>query len=63
MQILGRLCERAFAGARDLLEITIPEMESMFSAMTRAPGVVGARQAGAGFGGCMLSSSSRLSKP
>lgn len=51
---IGSACARSFAGARDLFEITIPEMETMFDAMTRAPGVVGARQAGAGFGGCML---------
>jgi len=51
---IGRICERSFAGARDLFEITTAPMESMFEAMTRAPGVVGARQAGAGFGGCML---------
>jgi galactokinase len=29
-------------------------MESMMNAMLHAPGVVGARQAGAGFGGCMV---------
>ena len=29
-------------------------MESMMNAMVSGPGVVGARQAGAGFGGCMV---------
>jgi galactokinase len=51
---IAQLCAASFAGARDLYEITIPAMESMFEAMTAAPGVVGARQAGAGFGGCMI---------
>jgi galactokinase len=29
-------------------------MEAMEAAMLSAPGVIGARQAGAGFGGCMV---------
>jgi galactokinase len=48
------LCAESFAGARDLYEIVIPEMELMMQAMLSAPGVIGARQAGAGFGGCMV---------
>lgn len=52
--VISRLCEASYAGARDLFEIAVPAMESMFEAMASAPGVVGARQAGAGFGGCML---------
>jgi len=51
---IARLCDASFAGARDGFEITIPAMEAMHAAMKGAPGVVGARQAGAGFGGCML---------
>ena len=54
LQVIGELCAASFAGARDLYEITIPEMEQMYAAATSAPGVVGVRQAGAGFGGCML---------
>lgn len=41
-------------GARDLYEIGAPAMEYMMQAMLAAPGVIGARQAGAGFGGCMV---------
>jgi galactokinase len=37
-----------------LFEISIPAMEAMYDSMTAAPGAVGARQAGAGFGGCMV---------
>jgi galactokinase len=44
----------SFAGARDLYEITVREMEMMHEAMMQAPGAIGARQAGAGFGGCMV---------
>jgi galactokinase len=44
----------SFAGARDLYEISVPQMEAMHAAMLAAPGAIGARQAGAGFGGCMV---------
>jgi galactokinase len=50
---LARLLAFSYAGARDLFEIGAPAMEAMMNAMLSAPGVVGARQAGAGFGGCM----------
>jgi galactokinase len=48
------LTAASFAGARDLYEIVSPAMDAMMAAMLAAPGVVGARQAGAGFGGCMV---------
>lgn len=51
---LGRLYAASFAGARDLYQISAPAMEAMVDAMLGAPGVIGARQAGAGFGGCMV---------
>ena len=51
---VGRLMRASFEGARNLFEITIPAMEAMEVAMLAAPGSVGARQAGAGFGGCMV---------
>ena len=50
---IARLCEESFAGARDLYEICSPPMLAMMRAMLAAPGAIGARQAGAGFGGCM----------
>jgi galactokinase len=46
--------EASYAGARDLYEIVSPATEPMMEAIMSAPGVVGARQAGAGFGGCMV---------
>ena len=48
------LTQASFHGARDLYEIVSPEMEEMMTAMLEAPGAIGARQAGAGFGGCMV---------
>jgi galactokinase len=51
---LARLCTFSYAGARDLYEIGAPSMARMMEAILAAPGVVGARQAGAGFGGCMV---------
>jgi galactokinase len=51
---VGRLASESYAGARDLYEIGSAEMESMITAMRSGPGVLGARQAGAGFGGCMV---------
>jgi galactokinase len=50
---IGDLAQESYLGARDLYEISCPEMEAMIVAMNSAPGVIGARQAGAGFGGCM----------
>ncbi len=44
----------SYRGARDLYEIGAPAMEAMIEAMQSGPGVIGARQAGAGFGGCMV---------
>lgn len=52
---LGDIFERSFFGARDLFEISVPQMEAMYKAMRSAPGSVASRQAGAGFGGCMVS--------
>jgi galactokinase len=51
---VAQLCAESFAGARDLYEICSPGMMAMMDAMLAGPGVIGARQAGAGFGGCMV---------
>jgi galactokinase len=48
------LTSQSYTGARDLYEISCQEMAWMVEAMTSGPGVIGARQAGAGFGGCMV---------
>lgn len=49
----GRLANESFAGARDLYELVSSEMTAMHTAMMNAPGILGVRGAGAGFGGCM----------
>jgi galactokinase len=49
-----KLTADSFQGACELYEIGVPAMQSMREAMLAAPGVIGARQAGAGFGGCMV---------
>lgn len=51
---IGTLMTASFIGARDLFEINVPAMQAMMDAMSAATGVVGCRQAGAGFGGCMV---------
>lgn len=51
---IRRLTAGSFEGARLLYQISSPAMEAMMEAMLAAPGVIGARQAGAGFGGCMV---------
>lgn len=52
---LAGLFGASFQGSKDLYEITVPQMEMMQDAMTTAPGVIASRQAGGGFGGCMVS--------
>ena len=48
------LTAASFKGACELYEIGAPAMMTLMEAMLKAPGVIGARQAGAGFGGCMV---------
>jgi galactokinase len=51
---VATLCSQSFRGAAELYEIVAPSMKAMIAAMVGAPGAIGARQAGAGFGGCMV---------
>jgi galactokinase len=51
---LHALFAASYSGARDLYEIGSPAMAAMMDAMLLAPGLVAARQAGAGFGGSMV---------
>jgi len=53
-QRLSELFRDSYQGARDLYQISASAMEAMLQAMLAAPGVIGARQTGAGFGGCMV---------
>ncbi len=51
---LAELWAASYTGAHDLYEICIPAMDAMLAAMRSAPGFIAGRQAGAGFGGCMV---------
>ena len=51
---VARITAASFRGACELYEIAVPAMHAMMKAMLSAPGIIGARQAGAGFGGCMV---------
>ncbi len=51
---LGGLFAASYRGACDLYEIGAPAMQTMMQAISSGPGVIAARQAGAGFGGCMV---------
>lgn len=51
---MAELTAASFRGACDLYEIGAPPMHAMMRSMITGPGVLGARQAGAGFGGCMV---------
>jgi galactokinase len=51
---IGAAAEGSYTGARDLYEIVSPATEPMMEAIRTGPGVIGGRQAGAGFGGCMV---------
>ena len=48
------LAASSYEGARDLYEIGSAEVEVMAQAIYSAPGGIGGRQAGAGFGGCLV---------
>ena len=52
--VLANLFSASYVGARDLFEIGAPAMEAMINAILKSPGVISGRQAGAGFGGCMV---------
>jgi galactokinase len=52
--VLGPLFAASYAGARDLYEIGAPAFTAMAEAAAQAPGAIAVRQAGAGFGGCMV---------
>lgn len=54
-QKAGQLAIESFQGARDKYEIVSQEMIDMYESIMSAPGIFGARGAGAGFGGCLVS--------
>ena len=54
MVLMGSLLLEAHASARDDYEISTPEIEALVRLTRRAPGVMGARLTGAGWGGCIV---------
>jgi galactokinase len=51
---LGALFEASYEGATRLFEMGAPSMTAMHEAMAGAPGLIARRQAGGGFGGCLV---------
>lgn len=51
---LGALMKASHESLRDDFEVTGPALDAMVEAAWAAPGVVGARMTGAGFGGCTV---------
>ncbi|NPV07111.1 MAG: galactokinase [Anaerolineae bacterium] len=50
----GRLMDEAHSSARDDYQVSVPQVEAMVEAARRAPGCLGARITGAGWGGCVV---------
>jgi len=53
-ETLGHIFDASWLGANDLFEIGAASMMAMHDSMTGAPGLIARRQAGAGFGGCLV---------
>lgn len=51
----GKLMNKSHDCARDLYEVSCPELEAMVEVTRNAPGSLCGRMAGAGFGGCTVS--------
>ncbi|WP_048750093.1 MULTISPECIES: galactokinase [Paenibacillus] len=55
LNAFGALMNASHDSLRDLYEVTGPELDAMVEAARMAPGVLGSRMTGAGFGGCTVS--------
>jgi len=55
LQAFGELMNQSHISLRDLYEVTGPELDAMAEGAWSAPGVLGSRMTGAGFGGCTVS--------
>jgi galactokinase len=51
---VGLLFAESHESLRDDYEVTVPELDAMVRAANSAPGCIGARMTGAGFGGCCV---------
>lgn len=54
LEAAGAVIDESHASLRDLYEVSSPELEMITTAARAAPGCLGARLTGAGFGGCAL---------
>lgn len=54
VQAFGRLIRHSHASARDLYEVSIPELDLLAETAWKVDGCYGARLTGAGFGGCVV---------
>lgn len=53
-EALGNLFSASHASLRDDYEVSCPELDAMVEAAQAAPGCIGVRMTGAGFGGCCV---------
>jgi galactokinase len=51
----GRLMIQSHESLRDLYDVTGPHLDALVEEALKAPGVIGSRMTGAGFGGCTVS--------
>jgi galactokinase len=63
LDTVGRLLGASHASLRDDYEVSVPALEAMVSAAEGAPGCLGARLTGAGFGGAVLALVERAAVP
>jgi galactokinase len=54
LEALGRVMDASHASLRDDFEVSSPALDAIVAAARRAPGCIGARMTGAGFGGCAV---------
>lgn len=54
LMAFGRILKEANDSIRDLYEVTGDELDAMIEAAAQAPGCIGSRMTGAGFGGCTV---------
>jgi galactokinase len=52
--VFGKLMDASHVSLRDDYEVSCAELDAMVEAAWRAPGVIGARMTGGGFGGCAV---------
>lgn len=55
IRTFGQLMLESHESLRDLYEVTGPELDALYAAASQAPGCIGTRMTGAGFGGCTVS--------